>query len=203
MGLNQSDKFDSDSIKNVFERVGQICKEQDVILEIAVHGGSALMLNSLFEKTNTSRRITEDIDYILLSGDEKLEAILHQASQECGLGSHVFRDDIKDMISKDSLENELYKDYSGHFRVFVAPMEYILSMKAAMLRSALTHSDVEDVWNIMKILDITDIKQIEEVFEKYAHLIPEGEFPLHKKMLVMDLIDEMNQGGEYSPMLAW
>ncbi len=201
---NTGEKFDGDKIVEIFERVGLICEKEGIYLEIAVHGGSSLMLNTKFDASSESaRRITEDIDYIPIKTDgEDFERILNQATQDLGFSDQVFRDDVSDFVDK-TVQNDFFAQYpqdSGNFRVFNAPMEYILAMKSVDMRSAFSSSDPEDVWKMLSVLDIETIEQVSEICDKYLPFKPLSDT---NKLIINDLIQEKSLGGHYNPMLAW
>lgn len=179
--------FDRDVMYMLFKRVGEICAEQNVTLEIAVYGGSSLMLQpSLFDV----RRVTEDIDFVPLSQnqDEEINDIFMKATQELGYVDRVFRDDVKQLIS-DQPEYDFLAEYPegvGSFRVFHCKPEYLLAMKAMAMRSGLLSSDPIDFFNLAADLGVTTLDEVKARVDKY---FPGHELPRSHELTIEDLFE--------------
>lgn len=193
------DKFDRSKMFELFEIAGQVCKEKGIFAEIAVYGGSSLMMHeTLFDM----RRVTEDVDYVSIKGPEALDVILEEASSRLGMDK-VFRDDVKELISSkpDYIYFDEYPPGDGNFRVYHCSPEYILAMKLNLdMRSSISSSDSIDVWNLMELLEIDSAEKAVDIVK--------GFFPFNpitkKNLLILeDMVDLQKSGQEYDPMVAW
>lgn len=168
MSGNGGQLFSREEMFEIFSKVGELCKELNVYAEIAVYGGSSLMMqSSLFDV----ERLTEDVDYVGLSAsnEDVLEQIFDEVTQELGFEDKVFRGDVSMLIS-DMAEYNYFAQYpkdSGHFRVFNCKPEYLLAMKARAMRSGLTSRDPMDFYNLATELDIKSLEEVTAIVEKY------------------------------------
>ncbi len=130
--------FDRDRLAEAFEHLGADLAARGAFLELAVYGGSALMLQFAW------RRGTEDVDAVLRPGyDERLLApSVARVAEIMGLPGDWLNDAVGMFTPLD--EPDALFHLSGHFpavgtpglRVLVATPHYLLAMKLLALRSA-------------------------------------------------------------------
>lgn len=188
IAMNQGNpRFDRDRMFSFIQRAGALCAEQDVHIEIAIYGGSSIMMH---DSAFSASRSTEDIDYIpMMEGkDEFIRNLFNQASQEEGYSEDVFRDDVKHLVS-DMPQHDFFAEYppeTGNLRIYRASPEYILAMKAMSMRSGFTSYDPVDVFYLTEELGITDLEGVLEAVEKY---FPAHEVPRNYRLVIEDLFE--------------
>lgn len=203
MSLENAEKFDRDTMIELFKEAGRILKERGIIAEIVIYGGSSIMLEeTLFD---SYKRLTEDIDYVpiveSLDKVETLDRLFEQASTNLNM-EKVYRNDVKDLISSHP-EHEFFNEFpvgEGNLRVYKCSAEYILSMKVKAMRSSFDSNDPEDIWHLM---DVVDLETPEQVLEKVNKFFPFDEISGRNKKILTDIIELKNSGGEYTPMVGW
>lgn len=188
-------------LQKLFSEMGRLCAEQGKQLEIALYGGSALILDFSY------RRATHDVDYCVVKGDPRdVRDIALQACEKMGISSKarvLIRDDVSDFIS-DNADHILHGDYGntsrGGLRIFKASPQYILSMKILSMRSALETHDVRDVWELCKACGI---QSSEEAVELVSKFYPSTRIPRRNQLILEDIIESQQKGHAYSDALGW
>jgi hypothetical protein len=61
--MHSNRKFTTSEMIKIFERLGDTLNKQNMFLDIAVFGGSAMMLNSISITLMDMDRATEDVDF--------------------------------------------------------------------------------------------------------------------------------------------
>lgn len=182
---------------SIFEEMGKLCKQQNLTLEIAVYGGSAIMLEFDY------RSATFDIDFVPVSGgSEKIKTLANVASKNLGFPPHILRDDVSLFIS-DVAEYELQGEFPrghGNLRVLTAKPEYIFAMKMLAMRSAMDTQDLRDIWELADACNITSPEEANAMLIKYY---PGSALPLRNKMIIEDVFEAKSNNKPYSPMLGW
>jgi hypothetical protein len=192
--LNGNPVFDRSEMFNFFKRAGEICKERDIYFEIAIYGGSSLMMQSSLMDI---RRATEDVDYVPLvdSQDDEINRILKKVSDEFGYEDRVFRDDVKMLIS-DEPDYDFFAEYPegmGNFRVFMTSPEYLMAMKAMAMRSGFISNDPIDFFHLARELDISTLDEVLEVIGKY---FPSNNVPRSYQLTIQDLLEYKDDLGD-------
>lgn len=188
-------------LQKLFSEMGRLCAEQGKQLEIALYGGSALILDFSY------RQSTHDVDYCVLKGNPMdVRDIALQACEKMGIGNKariLIRDDVSDFIS-DHADHLLHGDYGasarGGLRIFKASPQYILSMKILSMRNALETHDVRDVWELCKACGI---KTAEDASDLVAKFYPSARIPRRNQLILEDLIESQQKGHAYSDALGW
>src|SRR5947209_18545712 len=130
--------FDRDALLDAFDRIGYAAVEAGTRLQIAVYGGSALMLASNF------RFATEDVDIADIGRQWPawLTSVVAAIAREKGWGEDWFNDAVSFHLSPLA---ELQRDHLpfGTFprrseavglTVFIPTARYLLAMKLKSLR---------------------------------------------------------------------
>jgi hypothetical protein len=197
MEAHPEKKLSKSDMLSIFEKMGELCKQQDLTLEIAVYGGSAIMLEFDY------RSATFDIDFVPVSGGaDKVKTLANAASKALNFPEHILRDDVSLFVS-DTAEYALQGDFpkgAGNLRVFTATPEYIFAMKMLAMRSSMETQDLRDIW---ELADACDIKSAEEADTMLAKFYPKSVLPLRNKMIIEDVFQAKNEHKPYSPMLGW
>jgi hypothetical protein len=169
-----STAFDRDALLDAFDRIGYAAVEAGTKLQIAVYGGSALMLVSNF------RFATEDVDIADIGGEwpEWLSKVVAAIAQEKGWSEDWFNDGVAFHLSpladraKDHLEFGTFpRDSSPSGLVVSVPTaEYLLALKLKAFRTQdALRGDTErlDILNLMDVVGVSTADQAIAVLGKY------------------------------------
>lgn len=181
----------------IFEKMGEACREDGAYYEIAIYGGSALMLAFDY------RQATCDIDFVPVSGaSDKIAGIADRAAASLGLPANLLRDDVRIFVS-DAAQYEMFGEFpkgGGNLRVFSATPEYILAMKILAMRSSMETGDMRDIWELADTCDIVDSGSAIRVLEKFY---PGQDMPVRNRLILEDIFEAKRQNKPYSPMMGW
>lgn len=196
-----SKQFDRTTILALLREMNRLAEQRGEFYEIAVYGGSALILQFDW------RERTHDIDYTLLQGGaDGVQRLAIKAATNLGLPTDGVRDDVRLFASDFARFHEqgLYPDNAsgGHcgLRVLSATPEYLLAMKVLSLRPAIEYQDCWDVWNLVDECDISSHEQALEILEGFY---PGETIDRRKSLILGDLLQAKANGADYSPMLGW
>lgn len=159
--------FDRDRLAEAFGHLGADLAGRGVFLELAVYGGSALMLQFAW------RRGTEDVDAVLRPGyDERLLApSVARVAEIMGLPGDWLNDAVGMFTPLD--EPDALFQASGSFpavgtvglRVLVATPHYLLAMKLLALRSAdRGDRDLTDARALAREVGIGDVDGLSRLY---------------------------------------
>lgn len=181
----------------MFRRIGEICRQRNAYFEVAIYGGSALMLQFDY------RQSTVDIDYVPIFGaSERIEEIANQAARDLGLQQDILRDDVSIFIS-DYAKYKPYGEFPkghGNFRVFLATPEYIFSMKMLSMRNVMETQDLRDAWELADVCGISTIEAAENLLSKFY---PGKVLPIRNRLILQDVFEAKANGQAYSPAMGW
>jgi hypothetical protein len=195
--------FDRDALLDAFDRIGLAAVEAGTKLQIAVYGGSALMLASNF------RFATEDVDIreIGIEWPGWLSQAVSEVAAEHDWSATWFNDAVTFHLSP--LAN-LDRDHVafGTFprrnervglSVFIPTARYMLALKLKSLRISdfdKGAQDMSDTANLLKVLGLTEVEQaidvLAEFFPKSAADADKQRFVL-KRLLAGDILTDAPQ----------
>jgi hypothetical protein len=157
--------FDRDQLLRALDDVGLAAIEANARLDIAVFGGSALMLASNF------RFSTEDVDMAELGRPwpEWLNQAVGRVAKQNGWSEDWLNDGVTFHLSPLAVSSRDLIAFGTFPRrnektgliVFVPSARYMLALKLKALRlsdSAKGAKDVDDVLNLLRVLGITEIE---------------------------------------------
>ena len=166
--------FDRDQLLNALDEVGRAAIEAKTRLDIAVYGGSALMLASNF------RFGTEDVDIAELGEPWPawLADVVHKIAERSGWSEEWLNDGVtfhlstlavpaRDLISFGTFPRRSEK--TG-ITVFVPTARYMLALKLKALRVsdfAKGSKDIDDVRNLLGVLEIAEIEPAIEILTEF------------------------------------
>src|SRR5438270_5792153 len=184
--------FDREQLLDAFDEVGHAAIQAKARLDIAVYGGSALMLASNF------RFATEDVDIAevgepwpdWLTNVVREIACRNQWSEEWlneGVTFHLCRQavGIRDLVAFGTFPR--LSDQIG-LTVFVPTVRYMLALKLKALRVsefAKGSKDIDDVRNLLGVLGISDV---EPAIEILAEFFPRSGADADKQRFVLENI---------------
>jgi hypothetical protein len=157
--------FDRDELLKALDEVGRAAIEAKTRLDIAVYGGSALMLASNF------RFGTEDVDVAELGTPwpQWLQDVVHKIALRNGWSEEWLNDGVTFHLSahavpaRDLVSFGTFPRRNGQtgITVFVPTARYMLALKLKALRVsdfAKGSKDIDDVRNLLGVLGITEIE---------------------------------------------
>ena len=170
------------------KRLSDLAKSAHRMVDIAVYGGSAIML------AWDLRAMTNDVDAIIMDArhTDFVRKTVKQIAGENNWHEDWLNDAIKGFIlNPQHLEKlDLFPESeNGGIRVYVPIPEYFLAMKCMAMRlDEEDKQDDEDIKNILKMLSITDPEVVFGIVEKYYPqnvILPKTRFGL------IQLMDEL------------
>jgi len=166
--------FDRDALLDAFDRIGRAAVDAGTKLQIAVYGGSALMLASNF------RFATEDVDMAEIGqpwpawlSDIVARLALENAWSETWLNDAVsFHLSALARSDRDLTAFGTFPRRGEHigFVVFVPTARYMLALKLKALRISdfeKGKQDMADVAHLLKVLGLLDIEQAIEILAEF------------------------------------
>jgi hypothetical protein len=152
-------RFTRADLESALNELGQKTHDGGYVIDIAVYGGSALILASNF------REATADVDAVAMDSKQQIvDRIAAGIAAERGWPSDWLNDGVRTFLSPnvDGIDDHhnLYRTYPSEanpgLRVFVPTPEYLLAMKLGSLRvTELTGAkDREDLKSLMTLCDI-------------------------------------------------
>lgn len=190
-------KIGRQDVLSIFEEMGKACREEGAYYEIAIYGGSALMLSFDY------REATFDIDFVPVSGAaDKISDIANRAAMSLGFPQDLLRDDVSIFVS-DAARYEVYGEFpkgEGNLRVFTATPEYIFSMKLLAMRNSMETHDMRDIWELADACNIDDAEAAISMLEKFY---PGQALPIRNRLILEDVFEAKRQDKPYSPILGW
>lgn len=166
--------FGRDALLEAFDRIGRAAAVAGTRLQIAVYGGSALMLASNF------RFATEDVDISALEHPlpEWLAAVVDEIAEENGWQEDWFNDAVAVHLSsladqaRDHLEFGTFPrdGTSPGLVVSVPSAEYLLALKlkaARVMDPIRGEAERLDILNLMKVLGISTTEEAIALLGRY------------------------------------
>lgn len=165
--------FDRDALLDAFDQIGRAAVEAGTKLQIAVYGGSALILASNF------RFATEDVDVSALEKPlpEWLARIVRQIAEKNGWGDDWFNDGVAFHLSSladrasDHLEYGTFpRDGSPGLVVSLPSAEYLLALKLKAFRvmdPIRGETERLDILNLMRVVGISTPDQAITLLGRY------------------------------------
>ena len=126
-----------EDLESAFLRLGRKALADGKVVEIAVYGGSAILL------TFPARAATKDVDAVLTADPAWIRAAAREVAQELGAGwpEDWLNDGVKGWLSHRDAEPGSKNPFGSYpaedevgLRVFVAAPEYLFAMKCMAMR---------------------------------------------------------------------
>jgi len=163
--------LDFEIIVNAFDVMGRYLRDRcGLVGEIAVYGGTALLLQFPWRKT------TEDVDVTILTGER--ESAVKDAAAFAAVHLGLPDDWLNDYVSGFTPETELQAFFSTHgvyprgeapgLRVFLAKPEYLCAMKLkALERESADDRDFEDAVKLALEIGIDTVDHLKQLFTSF------------------------------------
>jgi hypothetical protein len=157
-------------VVSAFEVMGHYLREREVLGEIAVYGGTAIMLQFDW------RKVTEDVDAVIRANER--EGAIKDAVVYAALKLGLPDDWLNNYVGSFTAETEsdaffsVYGSYprgrTPSLRVFVARPEYICAMKLkALQRDDVGDRDFNDAVALATAVGISTADQLAELFASF------------------------------------
>lgn len=177
-------KFGKVELKAALTLLGTLAHHEGKTLEIAVYGGSALML--LFDW----RQATRDVDAVFEADKANIRRLASVVADRLGLPADWLNDGVKGFLSHgDRTALDLYATFPSEgepgLRVLVASPDYLFAMKCLAMRIGAVegNSDVEDIRALAAELGIHTALEALAVVAKFyprARISPKTQFGLEE-----------------------
>lgn len=181
--------FDRDQLLAAFDRLGRRARDHRTRLEIAVYGGSALILASNF------RFATEDVDAVTLDRDLPawLHEEVHQVALENGWSADWFNDAISFHLSPLADRAAAHVEFGTFPRdaepvglvVHVPSAEYLLALKLKASRVADPAKGDQELQDIANLIRAAGVRSIEDAIAILARYFPRSAADADKQRFVL------------------
>ncbi|HLY57575.1 MAG TPA: hypothetical protein VKS60_18570 [Stellaceae bacterium] len=146
--------FTPEGLGDALAELGEFAYEAGRVIDIAVYGGSCLMLVSNF------RIATADVDAVAFADQGFLDRAAHTIASRHGWPLDWLNDGVRTYLSphvEGFAQHTLFRTYPKEatpgLRVFVPTAEYMLAMKLMALRldPGSGRKDLDDILNLMQV----------------------------------------------------
>ena len=162
-------------LQDAFMELGTEARREGKVIDLAVYGGSALMLVSNF------RVATRDVDAVVDGDPSTIERLAQVIAQKRGWTNDWLNDGVRTYLSPNvnglKEHHELFRAYPSEqepgLRVFVPTPEYMLAMKLMAMRIDPVggKSDVDDIINLAEVVGL---ESADDAVEFVAAFYPEA-----------------------------
>ncbi len=162
-------------LHDAFMELGARARREGKVIDLAIYGGSALMLASNF------RVATQDVDAVV-EGDQGMvarwaEEIAHTRNWPRDWLNDGVRTYLSPQVDGLQAHHTLFRAYPSEqepgLRIFVPSPEYMLAMKLMAMRLDPT-GDKSDLADILNLLDVVGLQTPEDVLDFAASFYPEA-----------------------------
>jgi hypothetical protein len=152
-----------DVVEKALRRLGELASADGIQLEIALYGGTAMML--AFNRG----AITKDVDAIVIPSHLAAKYI-RKVAKELSLHEKWMNDDVSLFLGTKG-KTRVLKEFSDNpgLRINVPTAGYLLAMKALACRDALPgyEGDIGDLEFLIKKMNIRSVSEIQKQIDKY------------------------------------
>jgi hypothetical protein len=161
-------------LKEALAELGAIVRDAGKVIDIAIYGGSCLMLASNF------RVATADVDAVALADQGFVDHAAQIVAQRHGWPPDWLNDGVRTYLSplaETPEHHELLRGYPDEakpgVRVFVPTAEYLLAMKLMAMRID-SASGQKDIADILNLLNVVGVKTKDDIITFAAAFYPEA-----------------------------
>jgi hypothetical protein len=174
------------NLESAFRALGLKARAADKIVEIAVYGGSALVL------TLEGRAATKDVDAVMHHDPAWLRQAVAALAEENGWPAAWLNDGVKGWLSHrdaDPAAKYLFKTYPSEnepgLRVFVATPHYLFAMKCLAMRIGGVDEtqDRSDIEALARKIGIATAEQALEIVSQYyplSKILPKTQYGIEE-----------------------
>lgn len=167
-------------IHDAFTELAAKANREGKVIEIAVYGGSALLLASNF------RIATQDVDAVAENDQTIIDRFAREIAASKGWPDDWLNDGVRTYLSPNvdglAQHHELFRSYPDEaapgLRVFVPTPSYLLAMKLMAMRidTSTGQKDLPDILNLIEVIGITqkgELMQFAQSFYPEARVSPQ------------------------------
>jgi hypothetical protein len=150
-------------ITQALRRLGTLAREQGVILEVSLYGGT------VFTLIYGSRDATKDVDALLRPG-ETARKLAVRVAEELALPEDWLNDNVRLFLAQKEAKRELKGDGFGeNLRICVPTAQYLLAMKLRACRPPLPGypGDFGDIRFLVKKMQIKSVREAAKIHDKF------------------------------------
>jgi hypothetical protein len=164
-----------DALEDAFMEIGLRAREEGKVIDLAVYGGSALMLASNF------RISTRDVDAVAVEEQDYVERLAAEIGAQRGWPGDWLNDGVRTYLSPKvhglTEHHELFRAYPSEqapgLRIFLPSAEYVLAMKLMAMRID-AGSPKLDIADIVNLLEVVGLRSEDATIEFAAGFYPEA-----------------------------
>ena len=181
--------FDRDALLDAFDRIGRAAVDAGTKLQIAVYGGSALMLASNF------RFATEDVDIreIGIDWPDWLSQVISAIAAENDWSATWFNDAVTFHLSPLASHDRDHVAFGTFPRrservglsVFIPTARYMLALKLKSLRISDFDKGAQDMSDTAHLLKVLGVTEVEQAIEVLAEFFPKSAADAGKQRFVL------------------
>lgn len=193
MSDDKNPAFTAEMLGEALAELGQLAHDAGRVIDVAVYGGSCLMLVSNF------RVATADVDAVAAVDQGLLDTAAQTIAARRGWPRDWLNDGVRTYLSPNVegfAQHTLFRTYPDEqtpgLRVFVPTAEYMLAMKLMALRidPGSGRNDREDILNLMQV---TGMKEKADIVQFAARFYPEARTSGALALAVDDLWNEYSR----------
>ncbi|MCS4089170.1 hypothetical protein [Rhizobium sp. BK176] len=179
-------------LEKAFNKLGEILARKKVLGEIAVYGGTAVMLQLEY------RENTADVDCVVSVGHGPVMEAAREVGRQLGIGTSWLNENVSVFTSRSATDADLipYGKYPQHGRphlnVVLAKPDYLVAMKVEALRRAASR-DISDLTMLAKKLGL---KTADDIFSIHALYFGPENINLTMKQAVAGIAADLTNGPE-------
>jgi hypothetical protein len=175
-------------LHDAFLELGTRAQREGKVIDLAIYGGSALMLASNF------RIATQDVDAVAEGNQDTIARLAEDIARARNWPSDWLNDGVRTYLSPNvrglQEHHALLRAYPSEqepgLRVFVPSPEYMLAMKLMAMRIDPT-GDKSDMADILNLLDIVGLTTLEDVIDFAASFYPEAKISGRLRLGIREL----------------
>jgi hypothetical protein len=186
--------FDRSTLEQALAELGRRALAAERIVEIAIYGGSALLL-TLNRQINTG-----DVDAVFEGNKDFVRKVAAEMAEEFGWDENWLNDGVKGWLSKRDSDPDvkaLFKTYPSEdapgLRVYTAKPEYLFAMKCRAMRigGVETNSDIDDIRLLAGAIGIRNSSEALALVEKFY---PESVLQLKTRLGLQEIFATFDPG---------
>ncbi|MBB3611885.1 hypothetical protein [Rhizobium sp. BK602] len=206
-GMAGEKQLDRAAIEDAFDAIGNLAAERGIILDMAIYGGSCLVLAS------DIRQSSEDVDAVYLNQQDKARDVVEAVTRRRQLPPEWLNQAAKQFAPPrgNPAPNLLqFRDYprdgSGiGLRIFTPTPEYLLAMKILANRADDDEKNLTDSSDALSLMAVTGIDTFDKIVDLMRQCypnIPGIVAPLvstRMKLKIQGLVDDYNATSREQP----
>jgi len=180
--------FTAEDLHDAFMELGLRVQREGKVIDLAIYGGSALMLASNF------RVATQDVDAVVEENQDMITRLVEDIARVRHWPKDWLNDGVRTYLSPQvsgiQEHHTLFRAYPSEqepgLRVFVPSPEYMLAMKLMAMRID-PSGGKSDVADILNLLDVVGFTTQEEVIDFAASFYPEAKISARLRLGIREL----------------